>query len=645
MTASPRVAVSEATACDPNACDDQVDSDLLEYVNPDMPRSFSLYAGAGSGKTRSLVKVLDYVRSKYRKRLILRGQRVGAITYTNAACDTIRERMDFDPLVVVSTIHSFAWDLIGAYHSDIREWLRKNLEGEIADLRSKQQKERSGSKASQERAVQVELKKRRLENLDAVRRFTYSPTGEARGRDALNHSEVIGATASLLKAKPTLQHILVGRFPILLIDESQDTIAELMEALLAVQQAHAERLCLGLFGDMMQRIYGHGMAGLQEAIPDDWARPAKQMNHRCPLRVIELINRIREETDGLRQTGRTDKREGVARLFVLPNSVSDKLSAESRVAERMSALTGDSGWKPEQKDFKTLILEHHMAARRLGFSGLFEPLYRVDRYRTGLLEGSLPGLRFFGEEILPLVLAQRQGLRFEAARVVRRYSPLLFPEGLKAMTGSQLDRLDQAKKAVDALKQLWNGGGQPTFMDVLKLVRDEQLFEIPETLESVLSGANAESQGSNEALTDEDGEEDGELSAWNDVMGKPFDEVALYQKYISDKSEFGTHQGVKGLQFSRVLVIASDEEARGFMFSYEKLFGVKKGQKRGQEEKETSIDRTRRLFYVTCSRAESSLAIVAYSSSPEEVRRMAVERGWFEADEVEVWDASLNTIH
>ena len=38
---------------------------------------------------------------------------------------------------------------------------------------------------------------------------------------------------------------------------------------------------------------------------------------------------------------------------------------------------------------------------------------------------------------------------------------------------------------------------------------------------------------------------------------------------------FGTHQGVKGLQFDRVLAILDDDEARGFLFSYEKLFGAK----------------------------------------------------------------------
>jgi DNA helicase-2/ATP-dependent DNA helicase PcrA len=50
---------------------------------------------------------------------------------------------------------------------------------------------------------------------------------------------------------------------------------------------------------------------------------------------------------------------------------------------------------------------------------------------------------------------------------------------------------------------------------------------------------------------------------------------------------------------------------------------------------ETGIDRTRRLFYVTCSRTEKSLAIVSYSSNPEKVKGHAIQQGWFEDNEIE----------
>lgn len=77
-----------------------------------------------------------------------------------------------------------------------------------------------------------------------------------------------------------------------------------------------------------------------------------------------------------------------------------------------------------------------MAARRMGFLNLFESLYSVEEYRTGLLGGSLAPTRFFTHSILPLVMAQTQqkGDKFATAKLVRENSPLLRKDVLKAMT-------------------------------------------------------------------------------------------------------------------------------------------------------------------------------------------------------------------
>ncbi|WP_333594803.1 hypothetical protein, partial [Anaerospora hongkongensis] len=50
--------------------------------------------------------------------------------------------------------------------------------------------------------------------------------------------------------------------------------------------------------------------------------------------------------------------------------------------------------------------------------------------------------------------------------------------------------------------------------------------------------------------------------------------------------------------------------------------------------KETTIDRTRRLFYVTCSRAIDSLAIIFYSNSVEEDFDRILNCEWFDFDEI-----------
>ena len=129
-----------------------------------------------------------------------------------------------------------------------------------------------------------------------------------------------------------------------------------------------------------------------------------------------------------------------------------------------------------------------------------------------------------------------------------------------------------------------------------------------------------------------------ELLAWVEVMNLPISMIRSYNDYVNHRSHFDTHQGVKGLEFERVMVIIDDSEAKGFLFSYDKLFGVKDlsetDLKNKENGKETSIERTQRLFYVTCTRAKDSLAVVMYTNNPEKVKTEAISKDWFEENEI-----------
>lgn len=53
--------------------------------------------------------------------------------------------------------------------------------------------------------------------------------------------------------------------------------------------------------------------------------------------------------------------------------------------------------------------------------------------------------------------------------------------------------------------------------------------------------------------------------------------------YISDRSPFGTQQGIKGAEFDRVLVVLDDAESTHNQFSYEKYLGLKALSDKDQE--------------------------------------------------------------
>lgn len=119
--------------------DAAADELIAKCVSANPPISFFLFAGAGSGKTRSLVEALETIRKEVGDRFRLKGRRIGVITFTNKACDEIKRRVAYDELFAVSTIHSFAWSLIKDLNYDIREWLKSNLRTEIAEIEERTQ--------------------------------------------------------------------------------------------------------------------------------------------------------------------------------------------------------------------------------------------------------------------------------------------------------------------------------------------------------------------------------------------------------------------------------------------------------------------------------------------------------------------------
>ena len=607
-----------------------VDDEIYSCLDLDKPKSFFLFAGAGSGKTRSLVEVLKRFRENNIHRLRINSQQVAIITYTNAACDEIKRRLEFDTAFNVSTIHSFVWELIKPYTYDIKELLKVRLQNDIDELELAQRKGRAGSKAAEDRPKQIASKRKRLESLNTTRKFTYNPNGENSGRDSLSHAEVIAIAAELLSSRTLLQTILVRKFPVLLVDESQDTKKELIDALFTIQRVQKTQFLLGLFGDIMQRIYMDGKEDLGIApLPDDWLTPKKIYNYRCPRRVVKLINKIRENVDQNLQEP-VKENEGVVRLFIANSSQPiDRAVLEDTVFQRMVEFTNDELWAVP-KENKCLTLEHHMAAQRGDFSTFFNTLYSVDKLKTGLLDGTLPEITFFSDKILPLINSLEINNQFSIARLLTKHSPIIFKERFEYSEMPKIE-LKKAKDAVDALYVLWENDSNPTLKNILKEINRSGLFKVPDNLATI-----ADRQEKDFDLAEDD--VNPIIDAWDKALESSFNEFKNYVQYISEKSRFGTHQGIKGLQFPRVLVILDDEEARGFLFSYEKLFGAKAPTKADIDNqvngKETSVDRTRRLFYVTCSRAEDSLAIIAYTNDPIKVKESALRQEWFTEEEI-----------
>ncbi len=86
---------------------DKIDVQIISTLKDG--KNFRVEAGAGSGKTYSLNKVVDWIQVNKWNELNAKKQCVACITYTNAAVDVIAGRLKQDSFIIPSTIHSFAW--------------------------------------------------------------------------------------------------------------------------------------------------------------------------------------------------------------------------------------------------------------------------------------------------------------------------------------------------------------------------------------------------------------------------------------------------------------------------------------------------------------------------------------------------------
>ena len=600
--------------------------DLIQYI--DNRQSFFLYAGAGSGKTYTLVEVLKHIKSTQRTKLELSHKKVAVITYTNAATDEIKRRIGFDELFDISTIHSFVWEMIQPYQEDIKKLLTVHIQNRIDDYDQKQQKMRDKqSKTYAERQAKIDKYRERLETIQAVKVFRYNPNGDNSDSDSLNHSDVIEIGAELF-GRPLLQRIMVQRYPYIMIDESQDTKKEIMLAMLEMAKNYQGSLIMGLFGDVKQRIYLDGVPDIENHIPEVWGKPVLSKNHRSASDIVRLTNLIALEMqpenisrqDVVRKDG-----AGYVRLYIVKQSGDlDKERTEKDISEDMAEETGDAKWKLPL-EVKTLILEHRMAAARLGFEEFYETLYNVGRYSEDFLKGQAADMSVFMDVVFPILEAHAKGNKERVLEIVQDNCTLL--SGGNFINVSQMKSVSEKVNAIIATCT----SDKCTIEEAVRSVVEAGMFKVsPMLLALVKDGIEADFSESQMNA----------LEAWQKAKCFSLGQFYHYFEYVTERSRFATHQGVKGLQFPRVMAIY-DASARGKLFSYEKSFGVEglsdTEMKNKREGKETSVERTMRLLYVTCSRAMDSLALVVYSSSPDKVREFCLNKKWFNAEEIIMW--------
>jgi DNA helicase-2/ATP-dependent DNA helicase PcrA len=588
-----------------DAPDTHTDRALREILDQPGKAGFVVNAGAGSGKTTSLVKALAYVAAARRKQLRARTQQVACITYTEVAAAEIHDDVHDDPLVYVSTIHGFLWDLVAPFQSDIGAWIEQQLAAKLAEVSEKIDKAGTPDKrrsAEQDR----DRYQRQRDGLRSMRRFTYG-IGPDYGKGQIGHADILKMVPHMLMTKPLLAKVVASRFPIIFVDESQDTESEVVKSLIHLYRTVQGDFLLGFFGDTMQQIYATGI-GRIPAEPD-WTLINKPENFRSSRQVLEVVNRVRAAGDGDQQIpGRADELtpEGHAYFFVLPTDA-DRVTSMHTVRRWLAQRTSNDAWTSDAPGgAKILVAMHKLAARRLGFADL-HAAFHVPKAPAALSAGFDEGTAWPITPFLNVILPLCESSPAAIPRILRKHSTTL-RDGITE-PGIARQRLTAASEAMRELQTVVAKAGAGSVGDALRHTYKHGLIEATPLLSRYL---DPDGEHKDQVL----GEKTQEVL--NKFMACDVRELYGYLQYIRRESPYSTQHGTKGTEFPNVIVLLDDSEGTLPAHSYDKLLGLAELSDTDRRNKaigkDTTVDRSRRLLYVCVSRARNELAVVLYAT-------------------------------
>ncbi len=588
-------------------------------------RSFALIAGAGSGKTTSLVDALTQIRATYGSTLRQNGQRIACITFTKRAVEVIRQRLGFDDLYHVSTLHSFLWGEISRFHRDIREALQDSRLPALIAKAAEQDtgKETKTARKAREKVTRLENE---LAGLTNVAEFTYDDVAFSDYLNGkLSHDDVIEIAGYLFRERQNFRRLIGVRYPFIFVDEAQDTFLPIVDGLNQTCAAPGLPL-VGYFGDPWQQIY-EGRAG-DFAPPEGGLPITKVENFRCAPQVIAFLNAFRTDVEQV-AAGPNAEVEGSVEIRLvraeIPEGPRNRYSDAQldRALTAMDQAVENWGWADEP-DVIRLFLVRQMIARRLKFSGLqqlFTGQYASQRAQDDYEAGEHHLLKPFLKTICPLMDAFERGEGRRTIDILRANSPAYDPHGPNANRKLK-EMVDLSNAQLAELEAIWGAG---TTKDVLTYCRDNGIIQMSDRLAEHLAKPPRAEEYDEEAH----GEEKAEWLA-DSFFVMPTSELFAYRDFIEENTPYSTQHGVKGEEYPKVLVVFDDVEANWHQYSFSKLLTPETA----GEPTEGQQERGRKLAYVCFSRAEQHLKILFFTPVPEATQAELIAKGLFTEDQI-----------
>ncbi len=531
----------------------------------DEGRSFRLEAGAGAGKTYSLVSALKRLIAERGSAYVQAGQKVACITYTEVARQEIAQDIEDHPAIIVDTIHGFSWAFLRQFQKGLREII------EAMEHRSAKIDEGGGVGS---KTVDYDLG---FFGVDA-------------NRITLSHDDILEIMAKLLEQEK-FRRLLAQQFPIILIDEYQDTNRKLMDAITTQFLKTGVGPQIGLFGDHWQTIYQSDYELADYPIEEI----GKGSNFRSVPAIVNVLNKLRPE---LFQAVRDPMAIGEARFFHA-NAYKGPRTSESHskgdlppelarsVRESLMNRLQSEGWA--LSNTKILMLTHNVLAAEQGYPNIAE----IFSGRTELFaKKEDPAIKFFAEIVEPMCAA------YSVSRYGDMFRVLASGPAIKKHADKSSWRED-----MDTLQKLRISGTIGQVIDHLKKTRrpspPERLLRRDEEL-SVLNGEPVPDDAT-------------ALQRYSKLLSVRYTEVIEVVKFIEKQTPFATQHSVKGAEFENVLVVLGGGWNH---YNWPQLLELIRTKELNAKNTK-GYYRARNLFYVSISRPMIRLAVLATQTMSE----------------------------
>lgn len=525
---------------------DQIDEEIIETLKKG--QSFRVEAGAGSGKTYSLNKVIEWIQNNKWNYYNRNKQNVICITYTNAAVEVIVQRLTKDSFIIPSTIHSFAWSSIKQYQSTLIKFIAEDesLFAEKTD-------------SSEVREVTYTLGHRYIEN----------------GIYYLHHNDVLNLFAKLLD-NSKFRRVFSNKYPVILIDEYQDSYKPIIDRFIKYFIAENKGPQFGFFGDAWQTIYqSNNACGLIEH--SNLKIIKKGSNFRCAPKIVDLLNKIRPD---LPQQSAIDDFEGMVKVVTSEDyrgvrrserNFKDDLPVEE-LRKRIECIKDNLKHKAADEDVKILMITHKVLAAQQGYEKLLDIISDSLRDKEDAL------LMFFMNMIEPIYKALNDSnmqLLFDTLGI-KRYPVTKKSEKIKWQTLKKNLTTARTKKSIDVLQVVVESELIPLLPQIEELYR--KYMNDPDC---VYGNASIK-----------------------EVLDLDYSQFLSAIHFLYPESEFSTEHGVKGEEYDNVVVVVS----KGWN-NYQFNTYIPMMNKPISKDKEAAFIRNRNLFYVCCSRPKKRLVL------------------------------------